>query len=341
MTYYPDLSPYEYSGGNVEENVVNIGWLDIAHDYPKGEVSERFIEKLWAFCRVAVDRARGLHFCDFCGVVPYIPPKPGTGIQSLMNNQEHWIVVQRGEDILILGSCEIRVFGRDGVIYAAPNLVYHYIVEHQYRPPDVFIQAVLEGPQPGSDEYQALLSQHDRPVGTPPSLSFVPIKLRPADVVKPPPKPLSAGKPIVDRDGFVSGGLGLSRETWERTHTQSGVDSFLGDVTYAYDDDRYWVRFKNDYVQLLSWRQYDSPITIDEARDKGITLIPQDSQFVKAYVFEYMTDAILNLYLSESLKDRFGSDAWPGGEPGNFLVRYLLHYGRVISITVDTGNEPL
>lgn len=339
MSYFPDLSPYQYGGSSVQENVVNIGWLDGAHAYPKGDVPERFVEKLWAFCRVAVDRSRGLHPCDFCDVGPYIPPKPGTGIQCLMRRQANWVVVQRGEDILILGSSEIRVFGRDGTIYAAPNLIYHYIVEHQYRPPDVFIQAVLEGPQPGSDEYQALLSQHDRPVAATPSLPFVPIKLEPADILKPPPAPLSAGEPLVDHDGFVSGGLGVSRETWERTHIQSSVDSFSKLIKY--DDDKYSLRFQDDHIQFLLYEYEDSPITLDQARAKSVAFIPQDSRFVEAYVFEYMTNAVLNLYLSESLKDRFGPDAWPGGEPGNFLVRYLLQYGRVTSISMYTGNEPL
>jgi len=42
------------------------------------------------------------------------------------------------------------------VVYAAPDLIYHYVVEHHYCPPDEFIQAVLEGPLPGSLEYEAL-----------------------------------------------------------------------------------------------------------------------------------------------------------------------------------------
>lgn len=340
MTYYPDLSPYQYSGGSTQENVVNIGWLDGAHDYPQGAVTEQFVEKLWGFCLVTVDRSLGLHLCDFCAV-PYIPRLPGTGIKSLLNRQERWQVVQRGEDIIVLGSSEIRVFGRDGTIYAAPNLVYHYVVEHQYRPPDAFIQAVLQGAQPGSDEYQTLLSQHDRPVASIRRLSLMPIKLKEADIVKAPPKPRSAEELVTDQDGFVSGGLGLSRETWERIHIQSGVDSsFPEDVAYDYDDDEYWARFQNGYVRSLVWNNDDNPNTIDQARSKGVTLIPQDSQFVKAYVDEIATEFILNLYLSASLKERFGPDAWPGGEPGNFLVRYMLQYGRVISISIHTGNEP-
>ncbi|MCX7805518.1 MAG: hypothetical protein N3A38_10060 [Planctomycetota bacterium] len=38
---------------------------------------------------------------------------------------------------------EIRVLGRDGKIYAAPTLIYHYVVAHKYRPPQEFIDAVM------------------------------------------------------------------------------------------------------------------------------------------------------------------------------------------------------
>ncbi len=319
MSYFPDLSPYGRRGG--AEKTLNIGWLDIAHAYPSGDVPGPFLERLWAFCRVAVDPSRGFHPCEFCGAAW---------------RQTH--VVQRGEEILRLGSCEIRVFGRDGTIYAAPNLVYHYVVHHQYCPPDAFIQAVLQGPQPGSDEYQTLLSQHDRPVGATPSLSFVPITLEQAVIMKPPPAPLSVGEPLVDHDGFVSGGLGLSQETWERVHTQSNMRaSYLADPDRLYyDDDRFSVHFQDGYIETLVWRDDGNPLTLDKARTKSVTLIPKDSRFIRTYSDH---DFIVDLYLSKALKNRFESDVWAGGEPGNFIVRHLDYFGRVPIILIATGNE--
>lgn len=58
---------------------------------------------------------------------------------------------------LLLGSGEIRVFNSAGDVFAAPNLIYHYILQHHYRPPDEFLRAVEHGPRPRSDEYRALL----------------------------------------------------------------------------------------------------------------------------------------------------------------------------------------
>lgn len=144
MTYYPDLSTYEYFFEGAAENTVNIGWLDPGFDFPQGKVSERFLDRLWAFCRVKVLIARGFHLCEFCdmprGQVP---------------------TVRRGQETLEVGFAEIRVFGRNGKIYAAPNLIYHYVTAHHYRPPDEFVQAVLEGVQPDTPDYENLLRRYD------------------------------------------------------------------------------------------------------------------------------------------------------------------------------------
>jgi len=58
--------------------------------------------------------------------------------------------------MLKLGSAEIRVVGQDGTVYAAPDLIYHYVVVHDYRPPEEFIQAVMETPLPGTQEHEIL-----------------------------------------------------------------------------------------------------------------------------------------------------------------------------------------
>jgi hypothetical protein len=48
---------------------------------------------------------------------------------------------------LALGDAEIRVGGENGIVYAAPTLICHYIHEHGYRPPDEFLAAVGKLPQ--------------------------------------------------------------------------------------------------------------------------------------------------------------------------------------------------
>ena len=62
--------------------------------------------------------------------------------------------IHAGQDVrLELGSVEIRVFGDRGKIYASPNMLFHDVTAHHYKPPDEFIQALKHGPCPPNKEY--------------------------------------------------------------------------------------------------------------------------------------------------------------------------------------------
>jgi len=138
MAYYPDLSPYTYSCNWGDQTVLNIGWLDAAHTYPTGMVTGSFLDQLWAFCRQPAFRSGGYNGCEFC--------------------QKLWTPIyenREGEE-LKLSSAEIRVVDQDGVVYAAPDLIYHYVVAHAYLPPEVFIRAVMEMPLPGTGAHEVL-----------------------------------------------------------------------------------------------------------------------------------------------------------------------------------------
>jgi len=68
---------------------------------------------------------RGYHACEFCSKAP-LP-------HVLKSGKQVW-----------LGSAEIWIPSTDGsLVYAAPDLVYHYVTAHQYRPPDGFIEGVI------------------------------------------------------------------------------------------------------------------------------------------------------------------------------------------------------
>jgi len=113
MAHFDDLTPYVYFHPEEEApGTVNVGWLDASHPFPTGETSAGFRAKLERLCRHRVKRTRGRYLCDFCKG----PQKPG-------------------------GSAEIRVAG-SGSIYAAPELIHHYVSAHDYLPPEEFIQAV-------------------------------------------------------------------------------------------------------------------------------------------------------------------------------------------------------
>ncbi|RAY10806.1 hypothetical protein DPM19_33570 [Actinomadura craniellae] len=94
---------------------LNVGWLEAGRLYPTGPVPEAFVEKLKAVQAVQwMNVCRGLHACDLC------PPEEAPK-----------------------GNGEVRIPGAPEIAYAAPFLVTHYITAHGYRPPQVFINAVL------------------------------------------------------------------------------------------------------------------------------------------------------------------------------------------------------
>lgn len=146
MPYIDDLTPnvvdYEFVG----VKSLAVGWLDPQKPFRQGEVSQEFKARLCNFCSpdYLVWLTRGVHTCEICDVSP-------TG----------WIIKEgilqtdAGLEAYGFGNGEIRVFGKYAV-FAAPRLIYHYVVEHKYKPPQEFIEAVLTGPQPGSKDYETL-----------------------------------------------------------------------------------------------------------------------------------------------------------------------------------------
>jgi len=122
--YLEDLSPYINVKGEIEPNVYAVGWLDQNHDFPKGEVSQVILERILELCFNPVNPTRGWHQSPFVDHAPL-----------------GYAVEYKGKHML-LGSAEIRVLGKKGRIYAAPNLIYHYIKDCGYRPPDEFLEAL-------------------------------------------------------------------------------------------------------------------------------------------------------------------------------------------------------
>ena len=135
MTYYPDLSEYEYLGP--EPGVLNIGWLGSSMPFPSGDVAPEFLRALVRSAGEKHNVLRGLHRCDFCD----LESGPGVYVDDC-GTVRYW---DRSVDTypVWLGTGEIRVIGTNGVAYAAPTLVIHYVLDHDYLPPQEFVDAVL------------------------------------------------------------------------------------------------------------------------------------------------------------------------------------------------------
>jgi hypothetical protein len=152
--FYPDLSPYEQNlsqPNHVTRNstsakittVLNIGWLDRNHLYPTGDIPDKFLDCLFDLCWHPVNLTRGFHVCELCAIAPHrIIKKKKNGVEYEFKDPIP-ISVQRNGKQVNLGNGEIRVLGKGGILYVAPTLIYHYVAEHKYRPPDAFIDAVI------------------------------------------------------------------------------------------------------------------------------------------------------------------------------------------------------
>jgi hypothetical protein len=123
--YYPDFTPYCYIERTADPNVLNIGWLEAPHPFPTKKASEELLDALFEKCLIIVNGTRGWHLCHFCDV-------PAHGVE-----------VSRGGKRTFLGHAEIRVEAKDGKVYAAPDLIYHYVSEHDYDPPKEFVEALF------------------------------------------------------------------------------------------------------------------------------------------------------------------------------------------------------
>ena len=137
-------SPYEkpvtiFNVGEVylpaELQLLAVGWIEEA-DFTTGAVPEEFIEALIAALptKIVPDGTRGWHTCTLCEV-----PMP----------KVEW----KGENVDVRGYGHYLVLHKKAV-YMAPALLLHYILDHHYRPPQIFIDAVLNGKLLATDDLE-------------------------------------------------------------------------------------------------------------------------------------------------------------------------------------------
>ncbi|MFF4394495.1 hypothetical protein [Streptomyces sp. NPDC001480] len=124
MSYYADFSLYDYDYHEEPEGLT-VGWLEDGYDYAIDEVSEEDLANIIDLGSLRQHGSRGWHSCTLCP-----------------EYTEHTATSAREGFTYRLGHAEIRAVSDDGVLYVAPNLIIHYIVDHLYRPPAEFIHAV-------------------------------------------------------------------------------------------------------------------------------------------------------------------------------------------------------
>lgn len=129
MAYYPDLTPCDYFG-RWQEILLAVGWHEPSYPFATGSVSKRFFEALvrllsnpWQPVALA-----GFHRCSYCRF---------TGGSAELRFDE--LAIRVGANNLFIPA--------DKGVYVAPSLIAHYIDAHDYCPPLVFQEAVLDCPE--------------------------------------------------------------------------------------------------------------------------------------------------------------------------------------------------
>lgn len=127
--YYSDLSQYKNQKQFVPElfkDILNIGWISSEYDFPTGEVKPTLLIKIKdLLCTqggVNVTFSRGISRCPVCNKIVEIPRE---GISTLQ-----------------LGISEIWI-PYEGKIFASPDMIFHHISDHMYKPPQIFERAIL------------------------------------------------------------------------------------------------------------------------------------------------------------------------------------------------------
>lgn len=123
MNLHPiDFSKYD----DTSLNVYNIGWLGKSSDHDINYSNLSLIDKLKCLLkRERVNLTRGITLCSLC------------------SKGENRIRVDIDGDSLLLGISEVWIpNGVQNKIFAAPDLIIHFIEKHNYRPPQEFIEAI-------------------------------------------------------------------------------------------------------------------------------------------------------------------------------------------------------
>jgi len=145
MSWFEDLGRRTQTHSGC--HVCAVGWLSANQPFTKGEVHSEFLVRLKEFrdgarqseAALGWSTFMGIHVCELCwpGKQHEAPLKTASGLHNF------------------------GVPSRE-LLFVAPELVYHYVETHGYRPPDAFISAVRQAPLPGSEEYQTLVKPFRR-----------------------------------------------------------------------------------------------------------------------------------------------------------------------------------
>lgn len=152
--WYPDLCTCGYwrsSDGEFIETIA-VAWLEDQHEFNTGTVPAEVTERLKDYAKQSWQPGYflGFHECS----LPATKTARTRTIYELDGHRE--VPVPDSDPCGHTGTLNIFI-PYQGLIYCAPEMIYHYITEHGYAPPAIFCEAVLNAPTPNSAAYFAEL----------------------------------------------------------------------------------------------------------------------------------------------------------------------------------------
>lgn len=138
---------------------------------------------------------------------------------------------------------------------------------------------------------------------------------------------------------FSSGGLGLSREAWEKMHGSSRrpvtdpYPCYVGAPLASYEGGVYAVWYTSGELIAFVSKLLGHTVSVAEARAESKSLLPTDAQLVRQdEVVKYESEVVVyDTYVSQSLSTVYppgaqnvwcAPDFWNGAQPGTFTVLY-------------------
>lgn len=140
---------------------------------------------------------------------------------------------------------------------------------------------------------------------------------------------------------FVSGGIGLTRQEWERRHGSPTIiyDHYL---QTTYEGGAYVVEFDNGRVWSITrrWPRGAAPLLRD-ALAEGVRLLPADATQYYSYTTRGNTLRGPGggvYYRSPMLTTVFPPDKFMNGSPGECAVTYVVDADRVTELSIFLGR---
>lgn len=126
MATYEDLTEYSYHES--DRLMLNVGWLGADSNFRSSGPDPTLVRALLLLADDQQNIMRGVHSCELCD--------EESPIRIEAPVARGWVS---------LGMGELHVRASSGAVYAAPSLIVHYVIAHQYQPPAEFRDAVLAG----------------------------------------------------------------------------------------------------------------------------------------------------------------------------------------------------